>query len=97
MGLMLRPCAERPGSSAALLVLAVGCALVAALAMTAGRPAAVAPTAGPAYTLMQMNLCLSGLAGCYRKVAYPRGGGGGRGPVPRGAPGRGDDQRGLRA
>jgi endonuclease/exonuclease/phosphatase family metal-dependent hydrolase len=23
------------------------------------------------YTLMQMNLCLSGLAGCYRRVAYP--------------------------
>jgi endonuclease/exonuclease/phosphatase family metal-dependent hydrolase len=23
------------------------------------------------YTLMQMNLCLSGLAGCYDKVAYP--------------------------
>jgi endonuclease/exonuclease/phosphatase family metal-dependent hydrolase len=23
------------------------------------------------YTLMQMNLCLSGLAGCYGKVAYP--------------------------
>jgi endonuclease/exonuclease/phosphatase family metal-dependent hydrolase len=27
--------------------------------------------AGPTYTLMQMNLCLSGLAGCYAKVAYP--------------------------
>ena len=25
------------------------------------------------YTLMQMNLCLSGFAGCYRKVAYPAG------------------------
>jgi len=25
------------------------------------------------YTLMQMNLCLSGFAGCYRKVAYPTG------------------------
>jgi hypothetical protein len=25
------------------------------------------------YTLLQMNLCLSGLAGCYRKVAYPAG------------------------
>ena len=23
------------------------------------------------YTLMQMNLCLSGLAGCYDKAAYP--------------------------
>jgi hypothetical protein len=27
--------------------------------------------AGSAYTVMQMNLCLSGLAGCYGKVAYP--------------------------
>jgi endonuclease/exonuclease/phosphatase family metal-dependent hydrolase len=26
---------------------------------------------GQAYTLMQMNLCLSGLAGCYAKAAYP--------------------------
>jgi endonuclease/exonuclease/phosphatase family metal-dependent hydrolase len=26
---------------------------------------------GSAYTLMQMNLCLSGLAGCYAKVDYP--------------------------
>ena len=25
------------------------------------------------YTLMQMNLCLSGLAGCYGKAAYPAG------------------------
>jgi endonuclease/exonuclease/phosphatase family metal-dependent hydrolase len=25
------------------------------------------------YTLLQMNLCLSGLAGCYAKVAYPAG------------------------
>ena len=29
------------------------------------------PGAGSTYTLMQMNLCLSGLAGCYRKAAYP--------------------------
>jgi endonuclease/exonuclease/phosphatase family metal-dependent hydrolase len=34
---------------------------------------AVAPRAGSTYTLMQMNLCLSGLAGCYRKVQYPAG------------------------
>jgi endonuclease/exonuclease/phosphatase family metal-dependent hydrolase len=31
----------------------------------------VAPPAGSTYTLMQMNLCLSGLAGCYGKAAYP--------------------------
>jgi endonuclease/exonuclease/phosphatase family metal-dependent hydrolase len=29
----------------------------------------VAP--GSSYTLMQMNLCLSGLAGCYPRAAYP--------------------------
>jgi endonuclease/exonuclease/phosphatase family metal-dependent hydrolase len=28
---------------------------------------------GPTYTLVQMNLCLSGFAGCYGKVAYPAG------------------------
>src|ERR1051325_2884438 len=40
-------------------------------AMGASRAAAVAPRAGSTYTLMQMNLCLSGLGGCYVKVAYP--------------------------
>src|SRR3954462_15038811 len=71
MDVMVRRCAKRPGSSAALLLVAVGCALVLALTTSAGPPAAVPPRAGPAYTLMQMNLCLSGLAGCYGKVAYP--------------------------
>ena len=28
-------------------------------------------SAGSTYTLMQMNLCLSGLGTCYHKVAYP--------------------------
>jgi endonuclease/exonuclease/phosphatase family metal-dependent hydrolase len=33
---------------------------------------AAVPSAGSStYTLMQMNLCLSGLAGCYGKAAYP--------------------------
>src|SRR3954452_8246847 len=46
--------------------LAVGCALVLALTGCA------APTpASSTYTLMQMNLCLSGLAGCSGKTAYP--------------------------
>jgi len=88
VSLMVRSCADRSGSSAALLLAAVGCALVLALtgcsrssgtsralaqetSTSAGRPAAVAPRAGSTYTLMQMNLCLSGLAGCYGKVAYP--------------------------
>ena len=38
---------------------------------SAGTPAAALPAASSTYTLMQMNLCLSGLAGCYGKVAYP--------------------------
>jgi hypothetical protein len=35
------------------------------------KPAAVPPARSSAYTLMQMNLCLSGLADCYGKAAYP--------------------------
>ena len=49
-----------------VLFAAVGCALVLALT-GCGRSTATSPT----YTLMQMNLCLSGLAGCYGKAAYP--------------------------
>jgi endonuclease/exonuclease/phosphatase family metal-dependent hydrolase len=77
VNLMVRPCADRSGSSAALL-LAVGCALVVALtgcsrSSGTGRALAREPStsAGSRYTLMQMNLCLSGLGGCYGKVAYP--------------------------
>ncbi|HEX2104807.1 MAG TPA: endonuclease/exonuclease/phosphatase family protein [Solirubrobacteraceae bacterium] len=29
------------------------------------------PPPGSTYTLLQMNLCLSGFGGCYRKAAYP--------------------------
>ena len=48
-----------------------GCALLVALS-GCGRPATPASAGRPAYTLMQMNLCLSGLADCYReKVGYP--------------------------
>jgi endonuclease/exonuclease/phosphatase family metal-dependent hydrolase len=88
VNLMVRPCADRSGSSAALLLASVGCALVLALtgcsrssgtsgalarepSTSVGPPAAVPPRAGSTYTLMQMNLCLSGLAGCYGKAAYP--------------------------
>ena len=35
------------------------------------RRATVPPASRSTYTVMQMNLCLSGLAGCYGKVAYP--------------------------
>jgi hypothetical protein len=48
-----------------------GCALVVALC-GCGRSAATASPGGPGYTVVQMNLCLSGLADCYRdRVAYP--------------------------
>jgi endonuclease/exonuclease/phosphatase family metal-dependent hydrolase len=68
---------DRPGSSAVLLLAALvlalpGCGGASATSgASAGTPAAVPPAASSAYTLMQMNLCLSGLAGCYGKVAYP--------------------------
>jgi endonuclease/exonuclease/phosphatase (EEP) superfamily protein YafD len=84
---MVRP-RDRSGRSAALLVAAVGCALVLALtgcggssgtsgaqareaSRSGGSPAAVSPAAGSTYTLMQWNVCLSGLSACYGKVAYP--------------------------
>ena len=64
---------------AAPLLAAVGCVLVLAVAgcsRSSGSSGAQArepsrPAAGPTFTVMQMNLCLSGLAGCYEKVAYP--------------------------
>src|ERR687892_2698963 len=79
---MVRPCGDRPGSPAALPLAAMGCVLVLALtgcSRSSGASGAPAPEpstsggapAGPTYTLMQMNLCLSGLAGCYGKAAYP--------------------------
>jgi endonuclease/exonuclease/phosphatase family metal-dependent hydrolase len=58
----------------ALLLAAGACALVLALTGCSGSPemaTAGRPPPGSTYTLMQMNLCLSGLAGCYGKVAYP--------------------------
>src|SRR3954451_5661049 len=67
----------RPGAFRVVLFFAaVGGALI--LAVSGGAPAhkrsasvTVPPASGSTYTLMQMNLCLSGLAGCYGKVAYP--------------------------
>jgi endonuclease/exonuclease/phosphatase family metal-dependent hydrolase len=57
----VRPSADRLGKSLVPLLAAVGCAL------------ALAPSgcSRSTYTLMQMNLCLSGLAGCYGRAAYP--------------------------
>jgi endonuclease/exonuclease/phosphatase family metal-dependent hydrolase len=61
--------------SRAALRLAVGCTLVVAVTGRGG-PASLAhesPRGGSTYALMQMNLCLSGFARCYGKVAYPAG------------------------
>ena len=59
----------------AALLAAAGCALalgVTGCSRSSGTAAAaVRSPAGSVYRLMQMNLCLSGLAGCYRKVQYP--------------------------
>jgi len=53
-----------------LLLIGVGCALLLALTGCGGSSGS---SAARTYTLMQVNLCLSGLAGCYAKAAYPAG------------------------
>jgi endonuclease/exonuclease/phosphatase family metal-dependent hydrolase len=57
-----------------VVLAAAGCAIVLALpgcGKSSETSGAAAPE--PGYTLMQMNLCLSGTAGCYPRVAYPAG------------------------
>ncbi|HKN92770.1 MAG TPA: endonuclease/exonuclease/phosphatase family protein [Thermoleophilaceae bacterium] len=49
------------------LLAAVGCVLVLAVPGCSGSSSA----SGPTYALLQMNLCLSGIAGCYARTAYP--------------------------
>jgi endonuclease/exonuclease/phosphatase family metal-dependent hydrolase len=58
---------------AARLLALIGCGLALGVTGCGRAPAAVPPADGSTFTLMQMNLCLSGLAGCYGKVAYPAG------------------------
>jgi hypothetical protein len=73
---MDRPRAGRWCSARVAVCAAAGYALVLVLAGCGGSSptaAAAQPRAGTGYTLMQMNLCLSGLAGCYAKVHYPAG------------------------
>ena len=57
-------------TSAALLLAALVLVLAGCGGSENGAAGAREP-AGSTYTLAQMNLCLSGLAGCYRKAAYP--------------------------
>ncbi len=54
-------------SAGALILCLAGCG------GSAGTAAAALRRSDRGYTLMQMNLCLSGLAGCYAKVHYPEG------------------------
>ena len=76
------PYGDNSGRPAALPLVAIGCVLVLALtgcsrssgasSGTASEPTtSESPRADSTYTLMQMNLCLSGFAGCYRRAAYP--------------------------
>lgn len=68
--------ADRPGRAEVALVAAVACGLIVALAGCArslGMATAAPPSQGSPYTLMQMNLCLSGVARCFGKVDYPAG------------------------
>ena len=70
----VRGCADRSGRPGVTLLATVACGLVLTLAGCSGSSGtAAAASPGSPYTLMQMNLCLSGLASCYRKVAYPAG------------------------
>ena len=49
----------------------VGCVLALAGCSRSSDMGGAAARVGSSYTLMQMNLCLSGLAGCYGRAAYP--------------------------
>jgi endonuclease/exonuclease/phosphatase family metal-dependent hydrolase len=61
--------ADRLACSVVVLLAAAGCALVLASSGCSGSSEASGGSS--TYTSMQMNLCLSGLAGCYGKAAYP--------------------------
>lgn len=77
MNVLVRLCAgRRSRGGAAALAAVAGCALAltaTGCGQSAGTVVAAAHPAGSPYTLMQMNLCLSGVAGCYAKVHYPAG------------------------
>jgi endonuclease/exonuclease/phosphatase family metal-dependent hydrolase len=63
------------GRRRAVLLAAGACALALAVAGR-GEPSAALGVPGrdaSSFTLMQMNVCLSGFAGCFGRVAYPAG------------------------
>jgi hypothetical protein len=65
---MLRRSACAVVASLGLLVSMLG---VAGCGGSSGAATAASVSTSSTYMLMQMNLCLSGLADCYRKVRYP--------------------------
>jgi endonuclease/exonuclease/phosphatase family metal-dependent hydrolase len=75
----VRSRAQGSARSAVVRLAAAGCALALALALTgcggasesSGAQAREPPATRSTYTLMQMNLCLSGFAGCFGRTAYP--------------------------
>jgi endonuclease/exonuclease/phosphatase family metal-dependent hydrolase len=77
VSLAFRRCANRSKSVAVLLLATAGCSCVVALAgcggasETSGALAHAPKTAGSTYTLLQMNLCLSGYGGCNGQAEYP--------------------------
>jgi endonuclease/exonuclease/phosphatase family protein len=67
-----RRCVRHPAIPALPLLVALACVLaLTGCSGSSGAATAASRSAGSTYTLMQMNLCLSGVAACYRKVAYP--------------------------
>src|ERR671916_1923928 len=70
LSLIMNPMVRRCAVACALVLALCGCSESTGTS-GAPAPAAVPPAASSTYTLMQMNLCLSGLAGCYGKAAYP--------------------------
>jgi putative hemolysin len=56
-----------------LIRVAAGCALALVVTGTGDAREMSSSPAAATYTLLQMNLCLSGFASCYGRVAYPAG------------------------
>src|SRR3954453_9671967 len=80
VSLVFRRRADRSGSLAGLVLAPAGCSLAvapagcgggseASEARSGGRPAPA--DAAATYTLLQMNLCLSGFGGCNGRSTYP--------------------------
>jgi endonuclease/exonuclease/phosphatase family metal-dependent hydrolase len=55
----------------AAVLVAIAVSAIAAAGLVTTGSASVTPTPGPPSMVLQMNLCLSGKAGCYARTAYP--------------------------